>query len=209
MKSRTLFAVAVACTALAGCVSPQSFLDPSVPRISYADLGKRAEPLKLKLSVEFQRNGEAYPRVDPVLKDNAQRILRSTGLIVPTDSDPAGSIRIVVNNFGDLGDARAKGIKTGLTLGLAGSTVMDGYEMTVSITANGKTATRTAIKHALYTAIGNTTLPSGVEAVPPTVAFDRVLEQMLLRALQDMQKAGELTYRSYPRPMAWRIVAGG
>jgi hypothetical protein len=205
----TLLAVAVACAALVGCASPKSFLDPSVPKISYADLGKRAQPLKLKLTVEFQRNGEPYPRVDSVLRDSAQRVLRSTGLIFPTDSDSAGSIRIVVNNFGDLSDARAKGIKTSLTLGLAGSTVMDAYEMTVSITTIGKTATRTAIKHALHTAIGNTTVPSGVEIVPSTIAFDRILEQMLLRALQDMQKAGELANRRYPRAMTWQFVTRG
>jgi hypothetical protein len=209
VKISTLLAVAVAFAALVGCASPKSYLDPSVPKISAAELARRAEPLKLKLTVEFQRNGEHYPRVDSLLADSVQRILRSTGLIVPADSDSAGSIRIVVNNSGDLSDARAKGIKTGLTLGLAGSTVMDVYEMTVSITANGKTVTRTAIKHALYTAIGNTTLPSGVEIVSTSVAFDRVLEQMLLRALRDMQKAGELANRGYSPPMARCFVIWG
>jgi hypothetical protein len=200
MSIGTRFALAVACTALAACVSPRSFLDPGVPAVSYADLGKRAEPLNLKLTVEFQRNGEHFPRADPILKDSAQRVLRATGLIVPTDADAAGSIRIVMNNIGDLKEAEAKGTKIGLTLGLAGSTVKDAYEMKVSIAVNGRTAANTVIKHAFYTSVGNETLPPGVETVPPNVAFDRVLEQMLLRALRDMQKAGELTDRRDPRP---------
>lgn len=200
MKIATRLAVAVACTALVGCVSPRSFLDPSVPAVSYGDLGKRAEPLKLKLTVEFQRNGEPFPRADPILKDGAQRVLRATGLIVPTDANAAGSIRIVMNNIGDLKQAEAKGTKTGLTLGLAGSTVKDAYEMRVSIAAVGRTAAIAVIKHALYTSAGNETLPPGVETVPPNVGFDRVLEQMLLRVLRDMQKAGELTDRRDPRP---------
>lgn len=191
----TRLAVAIACAALVGCVSPRSFLDPGVPAVSYADLGKRAEPLKLKLTVEFQRNGEPFPRADPILRDGAQRVLRATGLIVPTDGEAAGSIRIVMNNIGDLDEAQAKGTKTGLTLGLAGSTVKDAYEMKVSIAADGRTAANTVIKHAMYTSVGNETLPPGVETVPPNVAFDRVLEQMLLRALRDMLKAGALTDR--------------
>jgi len=193
MRIDPRFALAAACIALAGCVSPKSFLDPAVPRVSYQDLGKRAAPLKLTLSVEFQRNGAPYPRAEAVLKEGAQRVLRATGLILPSDAGTDGSIRIVLNNSGDLEDAQSKGMKTGLTLGLAGSTVKDAYEMTMSITVDGKTATRTAVQHALYTSIGNETLPAGIESAPPNVAFDRVLEQMLLRALQDMQKAGELS----------------
>jgi hypothetical protein len=202
--TRALSAALLCCSVLAGCISPQSFVDPSAPRISYEDLPKRAEPLKLKLSVEFQRNGEPFPRADSTLRDNTERVLRATGLIIPTDEGAGGEIRVVLNNVGDRGAAAAKGFGTGLTFGLVGTTVMDAYEMKVTITANGKTASRTDIKHALYTAIGNTTLPPGIEPVPPIVAFGRVLEQMLLRALQDMQKAGELTYLRFPKSLAWR-----
>lgn len=136
-------------------------------------------------------------------------MLRGTGLIVLSDEKAVDEIKVVVNNTGDTGSAAAKGIGTGLTFGLVGSTVMDAYEMTVTITSNGKAASRTAIKHALYSALGNTTLPPGIEAVPPNVAFFLVVEQMLLRALQDMQKAGELTYMRFPKPLAWQFVAQG
>jgi hypothetical protein len=200
-----LFAVILSCSSLLGCISPRSFVDPSVPKVSYEDLTKRTEPLRLKLFVEFQRNGQPHPRADSTLRDNTERVLRGTGLIIPSSDQAVGDIRVVVNDIGDMGSAFAKGFGTGLTFGLIGSTVMDAYEMTVTITANGKTVSRTAIKHALYTAVGNTTLPPGVEAVPANVAFGRVVEQMLLRALQDMQKAGELTDRRYPEPLAWQL----
>jgi hypothetical protein len=55
------------------------------------------------------------------------------------------------------------------------------------------------MKHALHTAIGNTTIPDGIETMPPNVAFERVLEQLILRALRDMQSAGELTRYNLPR----------
>jgi len=65
------------------------------------------------------------------------------------------------------------------------------------------------VKHALYTAMGNATLPPGVEAIPVNVAFVRVLEQMLLRALADMQRAGELSYAPARSRLWSRYVAAG
>lgn len=179
--------------ALSGCISSRSFVDPSAPKVAYEDLRKRSEPLRLVVAVEFQRNGVHLPKVDTTLRDQVERTLRATGLVTPVAAQSAGNISVTVNNLGDLGQAAAKGFGTGLTFGLVGSTVMDAYEMTVAMTVNGREIRRTAVKHALYTAIGNTTLPDGVEAVPINVAFGKVVEQMLLRTLKDMQASGELS----------------
>jgi len=183
---------------LAGCISPKSFLDPSFPKVAYEDLNKTSEPLRIKLVVEFQRNGQPYPKADTTLRDNAERILRASGVIVPAADAGQGEVKIVVNNIADLGSASAKGFGTGLTFGLVGSTVTDAYELSIFITFNGKTISRTAVKHAIHTAIGNTSAPPNLEAVPVNVAFERVLEQMLLRALQDMQQSGELSWLGLP-----------
>ena len=193
---RRLVIAILSCTALAGCISPKSFVDPAAPKVAYEDLHKRPEPLKLVLSVEFQRNGKPLPKADSTLRDNAERVLRASGIITPVAAADAaasaGTIQVTVNNIADVGGAAAKGFGTGLTFGLVGSTVMDAYELSMTITANGKTVTRSAIKDSFYTAIGNATLPPNVELVPPNVAFGRVLERMLLKALIDMQKTGEL-----------------
>lgn len=207
MQFRVIVAVALSAVVLSACVNPRSFVDPSQPKLSYENLNKRSEPLKLKLAVEFQRNGEPFPKADTTLRDNSERILRGTGVVIPAENGYEGEIKIVVNNIADRGQAATKGFGTGLTFGLVGTTVMDAYEMSVTITANGKTVTRTAIKHALFTAIGNTSLPEGVEAVPINVAFGRVLEQMLLRALQDFQNSGDLANHSVIRPLRWHLVS--
>lgn len=188
--------------ALTACISPKSFVDPSQPKVSYEDLSKRPEALKLTLKVEFQRNGEPFPRADSILKDNVSRVLRASGLIIPTDGASDGEIKVTVNNIADTGSAAAKGIGTGLTLGLVGTTVMDAYEMSISITAAGKTTTKSAIKHALFTMIGNSSAPDGVEVIAPSVAFSRVVEQMLIRTLRDMQQSGELAAR--PESLTWQ-----
>lgn len=69
-----------------------------------------------------------------------------------------------------------------LTFGLAGSTIKDSYEMSVTISINGKTITQSNIKNSIYSTIGNASPPPGVEYFTSDVSFNRVLEQMLLKA---------------------------
>lgn len=194
MRFSSVVAVSIACAALAGCISPKSVVDPTFPKLSYEDVKKRSEPLKLKLQVEFQRNGKHYPGADATLRDNAERVLRSSGVVTPVAAQEEGEMKLVVNNIADTGAAASKGFGTGLTFGLVGTTVTDAYEMSLAITANGKTITRTEIKHAIHTSIGNTTIPEGLEVVTPNDAFGRVVEQMLLRSLKDIQDSGELAW---------------
>lgn len=207
MTIKHIIALAVlSCAALAGCATPKSYLDPSVPKASYDDIRKRIEPLKLRLVVEFQRNGEHYAKADSTLKDNAERVLRGTGVIVASDDKPVGEIKIVVNNIADMSNVVGKGFVTGLTFGLAGSTVMDAYEVSISVTVNGKTINHAGVKHAIYTIIGKKSAPDGVETIPPNIAFERVLEQMILRALHDMQSTGELAGVNLPSHVQWETL---
>jgi hypothetical protein len=206
-KWRLLIALPLACTLLSGCISAKSFVDPAFPKVAYSDVRSRPVPLKLRLLVEFQRNGVPLPKADANLRDNADRILRATGVIAPVLDDGEGQIKVVVNNIGDTGNAVAKGVGTGLTFGLVGNTVSDAYEMTVTITAKGRTITRTGVRHALYTAVGNASIPPNLETAPPVVIYQRVLEQMLLRTLQDMQHSGELATLNLPARCATAACA--
>ena len=177
---------------LFGCISPKSFVDPSAQKFTYDDIKRRVESVKLRLSVEFQRHGLPYPKADPSLKDSAERTLRATGVIIPTDVDSVGEIKIIVNNTADTATAAAKGFGTGLTFGLIGSTVQDNYELTMTITIKGRTITKSGIKHSIFTTIGNAAAPEGVQTSPSVVAFSKVLEQMILQALKDVENSKEL-----------------
>jgi hypothetical protein len=190
---RRLLLVSLCLTTLAGCAGPRFVVDPSFPKVAFEDLKKRAQPLPLTLVVEFRRNGEPFPKADAMLRDNAERVLRASGLIVPVTGPSEGEIRVVMNNVADLGQAAAKSFGSGLTFGLVGTTVTDAYEIEVAVSTNGKTIRRSDVKHAIHTSVGNATLPAGAEAVDPAAAFDRVLEQMLLYILRDMQQSGELS----------------
>ena len=181
---------------LFGCMSPKSFVDPSSQKFTYEDIKRKTEPVKLRLSIEFQRHGSSYPKVDPLLRDSAERTLRATGVITPTDVDSAGEIKITVNNTGDIAAAAAKGFGTGLTFGLIGSTIQDNYELTMVITIKGKTITKSGIKNSIFTTIGNAAAPDGVQTSPTGVAFSKVLEQMILQALKEIEASKELGFSS-------------
>jgi hypothetical protein len=190
-----LLAAAAAALSLSGCISTKSFIDPTMPRVGYDDVKRAGEPLRLRLVVQFQRNGAPFPGADPTLRENAERVLLASGVIVP-DPQAAGEIRVVVNNIADLAQARRRGFGTGASLGIAGNTVTDAYEMSVTISRGGKVAQREGIKHALHTAIGNVSLPPNLETTDLANGFARVFEQMMLRALTDLQRSGELSYSS-------------
>lgn len=188
----TVAAALAATFLLSGCLSSRSFVEPSYSNTRYEDLAKRGEPLRLKLAVEFQRNGKPLPAVDATLRAAVEKSLSKSGVIVPAADSPAGDLKVVVNNIADLGAARSKGFKTGLTFGAAGSTVTDFYEMQMTISAGGKMIVKNG-KHALHTAIGNTETPAGLETMPMNAGFERVVEQMLLNAIAELQRSGELS----------------
>ncbi|MNT83253.1 hypothetical protein D3C72_2230930 [compost metagenome] len=65
--------------------------------------------------------------------------------------------------------------------------------MQVTINVGGKAFTRTAVKHALHSAIGRAEIPEGIETMPVQAAFERVFEQMLLRVLKEYQSSPEFS----------------
>lgn len=197
----------IASLVLVGCASPRSFLGNSFPNVTYKDIKKRDVPLRLKLVVEFQRNGERFSMGEVPLRDYSGRILRDTGMIYPIDElslgpeQEDGEIRIVLNNIADSGTVAVEASRTGYPLWMVGKLITDAYEMSMFITVNGKTISRTGIQHAVHTAIGNMSIPDNVQVFPADQAFGKVLEQMILRALEDFQRRGELVWMGLP-PLA-------
>jgi hypothetical protein len=204
-----VLASVIVSSVLMGCASPRSFLGASLPNIKYEDVKKRATPLRLQLVVEFQRNGTPFPQGDVPLRDYAAKILAGTGVISPIDVVSAvedqgdGAIRIVMDNIADSGTVAAEASRSRFPLWMVGKTITDAYTLSIAITMKGKTIRRTGIKHAFHTAFGNMEIPQGVEVFPSNQAFGRMLEQMILRALQDMQLSGELSSLGAPREIVF------
>jgi len=146
---------------------PKSYVDPAYSEVSNSDIMRRSEPCKLEIVTEFQRNGEHYPKGDQMLKGKVELIVRATSFAIPVTEYSEGTLKIVVNNFGDKGEAAAKGFGTGLTLGLVGSTLLDYYEMQAEFRLEGRTVREDSYQHAIHTTIGNKSGPPGLEPKTP------------------------------------------
>jgi uncharacterized lipoprotein YajG len=194
-KMKNLLLSLVPLVVLAGCITPQSYVDPSFSKVTYEDVKLVQNKYSSNVIVEFQRNGELFEKANQEVRNHVERTLRATGVIVPSTENSAVTLKVVVNNIADLGEAAAKGFGTGLTFGAAGSLVTDYYEVSISYTDNsGKELTK-KYKHALHTTIGNKKAPfENVHPTSPADAFGSVVEQVILNFITEMQNDGLLTF---------------
>lgn len=186
----SLFAVVV----LSGCMTTKVYVDPSYGKAAYSDIKSVTEPYNSNVSVEFRRNGTRFSRADSELRGHVERTLRASGVVVPGGAGSNYTIRVVVNNVGDISGAAAKGFATGLTLGAAGTLVTDYYEATIELVdADGNSHVGT-YRHALHTTIGNKRAPFNTQPTAPADAFGRVVEQTVLNFIKEMQEKGLLSF---------------
>ena len=186
---------------LQGCISLHSYVDPQYHHAGYGDLVRPAPPYTLSVKVEFERNGQPKPAAEHEVRADIERSLRASGMVVPYDGTvPAeGEISFMLNNVTDIGNAAAKGFGTGLTFGLVGSHVTDGYEMTVRLT-QGSVVTERVYQHAIQSTVGNASPPPGMTAVSLSTAINQVIDDLVLNSLKDLQSAGMLPPRSGSAP---------
>src|SRR5205823_5515294 len=118
----------------------------------------------------------------------------NTGLIAPLPArgNDFPELKFSFNNHADTGGAVGKGVLTGLTFGAAGSMVTDFYDLQVEYSRSEWARQSRSYQHAMYTTIGNRDGPTGLEPLPTQSAADRIVEQLVLTALRDLQTAGEL-----------------
>lgn len=178
---------------LSGCTTARSYLDPGIPTVKYEDLVRPAQALKLDVSAEYQRNGDHIERSGRFLKDKVERILLASGVIVPTLGSDVGEIHVVFDSLIDRDVAASKGVGAGLTFGQIGSTSQYAFEMSVTITVNGKKFTHEGLHHSVFTLDGSSAAPKGVKLTTLVTAVDKVIEQMLLVALKEYQKGNPPT----------------
>jgi len=194
--ARLILALSLTSLLAAGCMTVKTAVDPAYGTTKYEDIARPTEPYRWKVSVQFLRNGDPVQKADSTLRDSVERVLRASSVVIPTPDATSGEIRVVLNNVTDMKAAAAKGFGSGLTFGLVGTTVTDYYEMEVTIAADGRNFHKSGIRHALISAVGNKSLPEGLEPLPPTTAFNKLVEQMLLNALKEFQQSGSLSLRS-------------
>jgi hypothetical protein len=147
----------------------------------------------VQLLFEFQTKGVANARATTLLKPKIQAQVESSGLFAGVSDTPAADgalLSVTLNNVPLSDDAFSKGFVTGLTFGLAGSQVSDGYVCTARYTTtNGAAPVAHQARHAIHTTMGATSSPgNAAKAENIDSAVTTMTRQILSNVLNDLSQ---------------------
>jgi hypothetical protein len=187
---RVLIAAALSGSALlTGCASV--YVDTATKEIPIAEMKKVAQPKPVQLTFEFQTKGSPNARVTDYLKDTVTSQIKASGLFSSVESAPANNLSVLsvkLDNIPLTDNPAAKGFVTGLTFGLAGTAVTDGYVCTLQYLPSGqdKIITATA-RHAIHTTLGNASPPpTAKKSADMGEAVKTMTHEVLSTALRDL-----------------------
>lgn len=179
----------LASLALAGCAT--HYVDGNTKEIPAAQFKKPATLHAVQFFFEFQTKSVANSRVTEMMKSRVIEQINSSGLFSAVSDSPAAEgalLSITLNNVPLSDDAFSKGFVTGLTFGLAGSKVSDGYVCTARY--RGSMTTEPIVKqarHAIHTTLGVTSEPgNAVKAASTSEAVTLMTRQVVSTVLNDI-----------------------
>lgn len=191
------FAALLLSLLLSGCASV--YVDNGVPEVPSAQFAKPAQAQPVQVFFEFQTKGAPNGRASELVRGRVVNQVKDSGLFstVVEQADPgAGLLSITINNVPLSDDAFTKGFVTGLTFGLAGTQVSDGYVCTARYTppGGGSAVVKTA-RHAIHTTVGASGAPQNAtkaESVGDAVftMSRQVVSQLLNELSRDPAFAG-------------------
>ena len=174
-----------------GCLTSRSYVDGAFPKVAYQDVGSVRLADELELLVEFQFVGVSNLSLSNEVREKAVLVLRRTGAFgaVTSRGGPnAARLDLIVNRLDDVNAEMLKGFGTGLTLGLVGNTLTDGYEVQARYRSSlDAEPVLHRYEHAIYTTTGHESAPEGLDPMNGDDAFERLLEEILLKLVQDLE----------------------
>lgn len=184
--------LAVVFASLGGCAA--FYVDGHAPEVPASQFKKPVNPPEVQLVWEFQTKGVSNARATEWLKTHVQEQISGSGLFSKVSEAPVPGgalLTATVNNVPLDNDAAAKGFVAGLTFGLAGQTVGDGYESILRYTPAqvGASPLVKSGKHVLYTSIGTGGPPAGAQKMASgEEAVTTMLRQLISRTLDDLSQ---------------------
>ncbi len=177
--------------AMTGCVSAGHFVDGNLKEIDVQQFKKTDPQHPVQVLFDFQTKGAENTRATEALKARVVDQVAASGIFSKVSDKPVDGnalLTIKINNVPITDNAAAKGFATGLTLGLAGSAVTDGYVCTANYTPPGATQAITKeVRHAIHTTIGNHEPPSNaVQTATAEAAVTMMLHQSISHLLSDV-----------------------
>ena len=157
-SARTL-AVVIFAAPLGACIGP-SYVDNTLPDIAPGHYQAVANPKPVQLLYDFQTKGASNSTARDQTKAIVEDTLKESMIFSPVSTDPQANgaiVQVTINNVPLSDDAFAKGFAVGLTFGLAGTNVGDGYVCTVQYSSGaGATPITKDARDAIYTSLGAT-----------------------------------------------------
>lgn len=174
-----------------GCAS--HYVDGNTPEVPVASYKKPASVQPVQFLFEFQTKGVANARATQIVAPRVRSQVESSGLFASVSDAPTPGgalLSITLNNVPLSDDAFSKGFMTGLTFGLAGSQVSDGYICTARYTpASGGNAVTAQARHAIHTTMGATSSPgNAVKADNIDAAVTLMTRQVMSQVLDQLSK---------------------
>jgi len=180
---------------LSACV-PTMYVDQTLPPASKADVAMKATPQPIQLLYEFQTRGSANARATESTRERVFNVVKDSGLFSTVSAEPQANqhrLTVVINNVPITQDAVSKGVGVGLTFGLVGAVVTDGYDCKAVLTVPGAQPVTLEYKHAIHSTLGNTAPPAGLTPEPsPRDAVTKLLNQLMWSIMRDLSKSDVL-----------------
>ncbi len=142
------------------------------------------------------------------LRERIVTDVKASGLFSDVTDAPTTDgavLSVVLNNVADLKRAESDGVKTGLTLGLAASTVTDGYVCNITYLGGGASAVKVTktTQQFIYTTVGlfGSDPPNATKMKSLDEAIYTMTDQVLAHTLNDL--AADSTFNpNAPSPKA-------
>jgi hypothetical protein len=188
-----VLAIAVIAVPFAAC-TPTMYNDNTLHEIPAGQYQPVANPKPVQFLFDFQTKGATNSRARDQVQPMVAEVLKDSLLFssVSADPQPNGAIlQVTINNVPLDDNAFAKGFAVGLTLGIAGATVGDGYICTVQYSA-GPNATPISkeVRDAIYGSLGATASapPHADKAASIMDAINRMARQCVGNALDQLAR---------------------
>ncbi len=172
-----------------GCAT--MYVDNGLKNVARSDFMASPQPRPVQLLFAFQTKGAANARATTQLSEQVTKTVTESGLFSSVSTAPVEGgalLSVTINNIPVTDDAFSKGFATGLTFGLAGSQVTDGYLCTIDYqAASGRPMLQAKVRHAIHTTLGAKKAPAnGVKAKSIAEAVNTMTSQIVGNGLKDL-----------------------
>lgn len=179
--------------ALTGCAS--MYVDGATNEVPATEFRKTDPAHPVQVLFEFQTKGVANATATNFLKPRLLAQIKDSGVFSEVSEAPSANaalLSIQLNNVPMQDDAFSKGFVTGLTFGLAGSQVSDGYVCTATYTPAGSgTPIVKQARHAIHTTVGAAAAPgNATKADNAEAAVTLMMRQVVSNVLNDVTRDG-------------------